>query len=168
MIGDKVKFHFLESPEHDHVLDDARGWLAGNADEFEAVSMQMQWMDVVARVAEFEAITAALMHGIHGPHVVHREGFVVKQPSVEAVEGAIVLYDRKFHCFIRRSRRSSRLAEYRVVPLVWLRPAPPRLAPGIRIFDDNSHAMVAVIVVKIAHDPHAGMVHFDDGRNPFS
>ena len=35
------------------------------------------------------------------------------------------------------------------------------LATGV--FDDDSHAVPAIVVVEVAHDPDAGMIHFDDG-----
>ena len=35
------------------------------------------------------------------------------------------------------------------------------------ILDDNAHAVAAIIVVEIAQDPDAGMMHFHDGRNAF-
>jgi len=41
-----------------------------------------------------------------------------------------------------------------------------RLAAVARVFDDDAHAMLAVVVSEIAHDPDAWMVHADDRRNP--
>ena len=53
VVGDEVEFDFLEAAEHHDVLEDARGCLAANPYQFEAMAMEMQRVDVVARVAEF-------------------------------------------------------------------------------------------------------------------
>ncbi len=31
------------------------------------------------------------------------------------------------------------------------------------VFDDDAHAVMAVVVGEVAHDPDAGVIHFDDG-----
>jgi hypothetical protein len=42
-----------------------------------------------------------------------------------------------------------------------------RLAFGVRVFDHNAHAVFPIVVVDIAHNPDAGMVHLDDRRDTF-
>src|SRR5512143_427368 len=75
IVGDEIEFHFLKAAHRHHVLDDARGRLSANAYQFEAVPVQMQRMDVVARVAELKPVAAALMYCVHWLHRLHREGF---------------------------------------------------------------------------------------------
>ena len=40
-----------------------------------------------------------------------------------------------------------------------------RFAGAACVLDDNAHAVAAIIVVEIAHDPGARMIHFDDCRD---
>ncbi len=46
----KIHFGFLLATEHDNILDHAAGWLARNSGQFKAVTVQMDWMDIVALV----------------------------------------------------------------------------------------------------------------------
>jgi hypothetical protein len=32
-----------------------------------------------------------------------------------------------------------------------------------RVFQDDAHAMMTVVVAKVSHDPDARIVHFNDG-----
>ena len=50
IVGDDVELQLLESTQHHDVLDDAGGRFARYAPQFEAVPVQVQRMDVVARV----------------------------------------------------------------------------------------------------------------------
>jgi len=49
----EVHLDFLEAAQHHHVLDDARGRLAADTHELEAVPVQVERMHTVAGVAEF-------------------------------------------------------------------------------------------------------------------
>jgi len=55
-----------------------------------------------------------------------------------------------------------RLAESRVVPAERFRLGPLWLALVPSVFDDDTHAMTAVVIGEIAQHPHAGMFHFDE------
>ena len=54
IVGDEVEFEFLKSAQHDHVLDHASGRFACDARQFETVPMQMQRVNVVTGVADFD------------------------------------------------------------------------------------------------------------------
>lgn len=69
------------------------GRLTANADKFEAVSMHVQGMDIVAGVAEFRLVAAPLMHRGHRLHRFHGKRFPIEGPLVEAVERAAALDD---------------------------------------------------------------------------
>ena len=58
IVGNKVKFEFLESAQHHHVLDHARGRLAADAGQFEAVPVQMQRVNVITGIAEFQPVAS--------------------------------------------------------------------------------------------------------------
>ena len=55
------------------------------------------------------------------------------------------------------------VAEVGVVPLEGLWREPLWLAFVACVLDDDAHAMAAVVVGEVAHDPDAGVVHLDDG-----
>ena len=56
IVGDKIERRFLESAEHENVLDHPGGGLPADLRQLEAVPMKMQRMDVIAGVAELEAV----------------------------------------------------------------------------------------------------------------
>ena len=57
------------------------------------------------------------------------------------------------------------MAEVGVVPFERGGGKPLRLAFAAGVFDHDAHAVTTVVVVEVAHDPDAGMVHFNDGGN---
>ena len=59
IVGEEFDFSFLVAAEHDDIFEDAGGGDTGDADEFKTVAMKMDGMDVVALVAEAEAVTLA-------------------------------------------------------------------------------------------------------------
>ena len=73
-----------------------------------------------------------------------------------------MLDDRHLDRLVGCGRRGVRLAEPRVIPAERLRLDPLRLALLARVFDDDAHAVSAVVIGEIAHDPDAGVIHFDD------
>jgi len=60
IVGDECNFGLLVAVEHKNIFEDTGGGFAGDADEFEAVAMQMDGMNVVAGIAESEAVALAL------------------------------------------------------------------------------------------------------------
>ncbi len=50
-----------------------------------------------------------------------------------------------------------------VVPFEGSGSEPLRLGFAAGVFDDDAHAVMAIVVVEVSHDPDAGMIHFDDG-----
>ena len=78
--------------------------------QFEAVTMQMHRMDIVAGIAHAQPIALALAQMKHRLHFVHRERDVVDAPFIEALPGGVVLGECHLDGFIRRlsSRRASR------------------------------------------------------------
>src|SRR3974390_1267519 len=167
IVGDEIEFNFLKAAQHHHVLDDASGWLAAEPDQFETVPVQVQRMNVITGIAEFEPVAVALMYRIHRLHRLHRERFAVEGPLVEPIQRAVVFDDRHLDCLIGRGGRRIRFAKARVVPAERLGLYPLRLALGARVFNDNAHAMLAVVIGQVAHDPHADMIHLDNGGDAF-
>src|SRR5262245_63241733 len=64
VVGHKVELELLEAGQHHHVLDYARARLAADADQFEAVAMEMERMNVVAGIAKFQAVAASSVDGV--------------------------------------------------------------------------------------------------------
>ncbi len=56
-----------------------------------------------------------------------------------------------------------RRTEARVIPLEGRRREPLGFACVSGVFDDDAHAVMAVVIGGVAHDPDAGMIHLDDG-----
>src|SRR5215472_12945704 len=61
VVGNKINLCFLVASEHDHVLEDSCGRLAEDLREFEAVSVEVNRMDVVARITHPDAVPLALL-----------------------------------------------------------------------------------------------------------
>ena len=95
IIGHKVDFHFLVSAEHDDILHDPRRRLSGNAGQLKAVAMQMHRVDIVAGIAAFQPIPAALTQRVRWLRVVG-ERLAIQGPQIEAVRGGIG--SRDFRC----------------------------------------------------------------------
>ncbi len=60
MSATNIDFDFLVAAEHDDVFEDAGGGLAGKPGQFEAVTVKMDGVDVVAGVAHAKAVALAL------------------------------------------------------------------------------------------------------------
>ena len=61
IVGDKLDFHVLISSEHCDVFHDAGGWSSSDTRDFEGVTVQVNRMDVVARVPQNESVTLAFL-----------------------------------------------------------------------------------------------------------
>jgi hypothetical protein len=55
IVGDEIKFYFLESPQHHHVLHHTCCRLATDAYKIEAVPVQMERVNIVAGIAKLES-----------------------------------------------------------------------------------------------------------------
>src|ERR1700722_4474851 len=119
-------------------------------------------MNIIAGVAELQAITTPFVERIQRPHLFHGKRFSVERPLIESVEGGVVLDDRHLDGLIRFTGRGRCLAKARVVPAEWLWGDPFRLAFLAVVFQDPAHSMTAIVIGKIPHHPHAGMIHLDD------
>src|SRR5690349_21496777 len=107
-------------------------------------------MYVVAGVAKFEPVALALMHGELRGHSLHGEGLAVESPLVKSVQRTVMLDDEHFDRFVRRSGSCPRFGEDRVVPTVRLWLGPLRLAAASGVFDDDAHAVAAVVIREVA------------------
>ena len=106
IVGHEIHLDFLEAAQHHDVLDDARRLPATDAHELEAVAVEMQRVDIVARIAKLEPVALALAEHHHRTHGFHREGLAVERPPVEPVRGSVVLDDGHIDRLIRRRRRA--------------------------------------------------------------
>src|SRR5690349_13123 len=81
--------------------------------------------------------------------------------------GGIAFGKAHFDDVVRLGSSSIRFGESRVIPVEGLGWSPYGLAFLTRVFDNDSHAVAAIVIGQVSHDPHAGMIHLDDGRNAF-
>ena len=63
VVGDEIELDLLKPAKHHDVLNNPSGRFAADAHQLEAVAVQMQRMDIVARIAKFEPVALALVHG---------------------------------------------------------------------------------------------------------
>src|SRR6516165_10329791 len=109
--------------------------------------MQVNGMDVVARVAHSDAVAAALAQTVGCSHLTARKGLVVDGPEVEAARCGVLLAEGHFDGFVGL-RRGGRVAggETRVAPAERRGRGPNRLAAVSGVFDDDAHAVFAIVV----------------------
>src|ERR1700674_498456 len=62
IVGDEIDFRFLIASQHYNVFENSRSGLSAQARQFEAVPVQMDWVNVVAGIAHSQSITLALHH----------------------------------------------------------------------------------------------------------
>src|ERR1039457_303998 len=55
----------------------------------------------------------------------------------------------------------------RIVPVEGFRLQPLRLARLARVFDDDAHAVPAIVIGEITEHPDPGVLHLDDRRDAF-
>jgi hypothetical protein len=127
-----------------------------HAHKFKRLAVQMQGVDVVAGVAEFQTVAAAFLERMGGLHGLRGEGFAIERPAVEAAQRAVLLDDEKIVRLIRRGGASALLAEESVILKIRGRLDPLRLPGLVCIFENDAHAVAAILVGEIAHDPDAG------------
>src|SRR6185312_12784658 len=103
----------------------------------------------------------------HRGHVHHVEGNTVDAPTVEPIIGGIVFGKEHIDNLIGLGHRLVIVTEDAIIPGIGFGGDPLRFAFVVRIFHDDTHAVAAVIVGEVAHDPYAGVVHLHDGAYPF-
>ena len=123
-------------------------------------------MDIVAGIAHANAVALALLadektrgrrlrsSGRQTPLMVQR-----LKPSSAAFSLAKVISIG----FVGRGRDGAGLGEARIVPAKRRRRDPCGFARAASVFNDDAHAVAAVVVVEIAQNPDAGMIHLHDG-----
>ncbi len=105
------------------------------------------------------------MESEHRGHGLHRKRLPVKSPTIKPVFGGVVLDDGRLDRLIRGRRRNIPLAKLRIIPVKRLRLQPLRFAIFAVVLNYDAHAMTAVVIGEIAHDPDAGMPHLDNRRD---
>src|SRR5579862_4752787 len=98
-------------------------------------------------------------------HLVFRIGETVDGPAIEAFECCVLFFEGHVEGLVRLLRDCGRISETGIVPPERLWRKPLRFAFVSRVLDHDPHAMMTVVVGKIAHDPHSRMIHFDDSRD---
>src|SRR5277367_2378738 len=56
VVRNEIYFRFLVSSEHQHIFHDSGGGFSGQARKFKTVPVQMDWVNVIACVAQTDAI----------------------------------------------------------------------------------------------------------------
>src|SRR6185437_5754596 len=115
-VGDEIEIVPLVSADHHHILPDASGWSSGNVAQLKNVAMQMDGMDIIARVAHADAVALALPQMKHGgprpaEHFAHGESDAVDRPTIEAGIGSVFLDESRIEGFVGRGRPGARLGE---------------------------------------------------------
>src|SRR5258708_1175153 len=163
----KSHFDFLISSDHNDILHDACSRYSRELGEFETVPVKMDRMNVVAGIVHPQAVTLALLEMVSGCHRIARKHRVINSPQVESVVGRVPLCKGHVNHFVWLCGSSVSLGEASIIPMERLGRCPARLSFVPRVLNDNAHAVTAVIVRKITHNPYTWMMHLDDGRNAF-
>ena len=129
IVGDEIERDLLKSAEHHDILHYPGGWLSAHVRQLETVAVQVQGMDIIARVAKLEPVAAPLVQRVHRLHRLHGKGFSVQSPLIEAVKGGVMLDDAHLDRFIGRGGLCIGVAEAGIIPAVGLRLDPLRFAP---------------------------------------
>src|SRR5579864_783156 len=108
----------------------------------------MDWMNVVASVAHSQSITLALlqMERCGGYFVSHRISHSVNRPPVEALFGSVVFGKNHVEGVIWRRGGCTGFGKHCVVPAIRSWRYPLRFALGARVFDDDSHAVMSIVI----------------------
>src|SRR5579862_6959128 len=99
---------------------------------------------------------------VGGRHTAAGEFGIVDRPDIKSVLGRVLLREGHGDGFVGCGRRPSGVGEASVVPMEWLGRRPDGLALLAGIFDDDAHAVSAIVVGEVANDPYSGMVHLND------
>src|ERR1700761_1311264 len=80
--GNEVHLYLLVAADHNNILHDAGGRLAGDPPELKAVAMQMNGMDIVPGVAHAQAVATTLsqVEGRGRHHLIRRIGDAIDRP----------------------------------------------------------------------------------------
>ena len=61
VVSHRVHMDLLVASDHHDIFQYSRCWLSREASEFKAVTVKVDWMDVIARVTHAEAVTFAFL-----------------------------------------------------------------------------------------------------------
>src|SRR5712664_2313015 len=124
-------------------------------------------MNIVTGVAHPQAMALAFLQVKCGwdDLACHGVGHPVDGPSVETLFGSVIFGEGHIERLIRCSGGVTSFRKARIVPFERPGGKPLRFAGLARVFDDNAHPVPAIIVVEVAHNPNARMIHFHDGGN---
>ena len=121
-------------------------------------------MGIVGAVMERQAVARALLEQ---KFLVVRIGLAVDREGVEFARAARHFF--KQHVQLLRGRGGRpRLAEDGVVPTGFRRRRPLRRAVLIGVLDDDAQAAFAHRILRRAHDPDAGLIHFHPSIDPLA
>src|SRR5580704_3770830 len=125
-------------------------------------------MNVVARVTHAQPVAFPFfqMKGCGCDLLLHGIRNSIDRPTIKTLFGGIVFRERHIEGVVGSGSRRTNFAETRVIPakrLGWQPSGFPLLA---RVFDDDAHAVIAIVVGQISHDPYARMIHLNNRRNP--
>src|SRR5579862_6048472 len=94
-------------------------------------------------------------------HAATPEGDVVNRPKIKSVLRRVLLGESHRDSFVRRGGCLG-IREAGVVPVKRLGGRPDGLAFLAGILHDDAHAVAAIIIGEVAHDPYSGMIHLND------
>ena len=93
----------------------------------------------------------------------HGKCDAIDGPEIETFVGGVLFGEEHVDGFVGVGGGGPGGGEAEVVPLEGGRGSPEGLGLLIGVFDDDAHAVVAVVVGEIAENPDAGMIHGDEG-----
>src|SRR6185312_528537 len=123
---DEVHLHLLVPADHHDILHHTGCGLACDAHELEAVPVEVNRVDVVARIAHAQAVAPACMDLEEGTHSLHGERLSVEGPLIEATACGVDLREHHVDGVVRR--RCDAVSEPGVVPAARPGRGPLRLA----------------------------------------
>src|SRR5215471_2607735 len=130
--------------------------------------MKMDGVYVITRVSHANAVALPLSYMETGIYCFARHwvSYSVDRPTIKPILGGVVLRECHIEGLIRRAGSGARFAKERIVPTVAGRYSPFRVARMVRVLDDNSHTVMAIVIIEIAQNPHPRMIHVHGGRDP--
>ncbi len=164
VVGGELDVGFGFGVDQDDVfVDAAEVWRAGKAAQFETVPVQVDGMVIAAGVFEDEAVALA---GFEERAFDVGPGFAVDGPVIGgAVAGEFGCEDEGDFDDGIGGGLGHFGGELGVVPEEFFGLLPHWLAGAIGVFDDDTHTGGLDVFADFAHDPDAGVVHFNDGAD---
>src|SRR5215469_5060666 len=131
------------------------------------MTMQMYWVNVVARISHSNPISLALLKvkGRWCWFSSHRICRTVNRPAIEALLCGVFLRKGHLDCLVSLGSRRTGLGETRVAPPELRRSSPLWLPSASGILHNDSHSMPAIPIIKIAEKPHPRLRHVHQRGN---